>query len=137
MDEICNLVRHHAERRDWLEGFLPIFSLGGKTGSGLGTKLIETPRDNYPKTPVVTAVVWPFKSGEVAVQAYNVLLSLAHLQDCADALLVLSNDSLHRVVTQRWALRSTFLVEMNALAARHLACLLQPSQAKCPRSHLQ
>lgn len=130
MDEICNLVRRNAEQRDWLEGFLPIFSLAGGTGSGLGTKLTETLRDNYPKTPVVTAVVWPFKSGEVAVQAYNVLLSLAHLQDSADALLVLSNDSLHRVVTQRWALRSASLVEMNALAARHLACLLQPSQAK-------
>ncbi|KAH6932914.1 hypothetical protein HPB50_010680 [Hyalomma asiaticum] len=74
------------------------------------------------------SVVWPFKSGEVAVQAYNVLLSLAHLQDAADALLVLNNDSLHQVVTQRWALRSASLVEMNALAARHLACLLQPSR---------
>lgn len=129
MDEICNLVRSHAERQDWLEGFLPIFSLGGGTGSGLGTKLTEALRDDYPNTPVVTAVVWPFNSGEVAVQAYNVLLSLARLQDSADALLVLSNDSLHRVVTQRWALRSASLVEMNALAARHLACLLQPSRA--------
>ncbi|XP_037567158.1 tubulin delta chain-like [Dermacentor silvarum] len=128
LDEICDLVRCHAEQRDWLDGFLPIFSLGGGTGSGLGTKLTETLRDDYPNTPVITAVVWPFKSGEVSVQAYNVLLSLAHLQDSADALLVLSNDALHRVVTQRWALRSASLVEMNALAARHLACLLQPSR---------
>lgn len=128
LHEICDLVRRHVERQDWLDGFLPIFSLGGGTGSGLGTKLTETLRDSYSNTPLITAVVWPFKSGEVAVQAYNVLLSLAHLQDAADALLVLNNDSLHQVVTQRWALRSASLVEMNALAARHLACLLQPSR---------
>ncbi|KAH6921053.1 hypothetical protein HPB50_027961 [Hyalomma asiaticum] len=128
LDEISDLVRRHVERQDWLDGFLPIFSLGGGTGSGLGTKLTEVLRDNYSNAPLITAVVWPFKSGGVAVQAYNVLLSLAHLQDAADALLVLNNDSLHRVVTQRWALRSASLVDMNALAARNLACLLQPSE---------
>ncbi|XP_077510508.1 tubulin delta chain-like [Amblyomma americanum] len=128
LEQICDLVRRHIERRDWLDGFLPIFSLGGGTGSGLGTKLTETLRDSYPNTPVINAVVWPCKSGEVAVQAYNALLSLAHLQDSADGLLVLSNDALHRVATQRWALRNACLAEMNLLAARQLACLLQPSQ---------
>lgn len=128
LGQICEVVRRHVEQRDWLDGFLPILSLGGGTGSGLGTKLTEALRDNYPNAPVVNAVVWPFSSGEVAVQAYNVLLSLAHLQDSADALLVMGNDALHRVASQRWALRSASLAEMNAVAARQLACLLQPSR---------
>lgn len=73
-------------------------------------------------------VVWPFNSGEVAVQAYNAVLSLSHLQGASDALVVLGNDNLHHVASRRWALKNASLPELNAVGAQQIACLLQPSR---------
>lgn len=54
-------------------------SLAGGTGSGLGTHVTEMLRDLYSKAFIVNQVVAPYPSGEVIVQNYNSLLTLAHL----------------------------------------------------------
>ncbi|CAN7987198.1 unnamed protein product [Ixodes hexagonus] len=128
LDSILELIRRRVEKCDWLGGFLPLMSLGGGTGSGLGTKVTEALNRDYPSTPLVNAVVRPFSSGEVAVQAYNAVLSLSHLQDSSDALIVLNNDGLHHVASKRWALKNASLSHLNVVAAQQLACLLQPSK---------
>ncbi|XP_029850427.3 tubulin delta chain [Ixodes scapularis] len=128
LDSIMELIRRRVERCDWLDGFLPLMSLGGGTGSGLGTKVTEALSQDYPNTPLVNIVVRPFSSGEVAVQAYNAVLSLSHLQDSSDALIVLNNDGLHHVASKRWAVKNASLSHLNIVAAQQLACLLQPSK---------
>lgn len=128
LGHISDLIRQRAEKCDWIDGFFPILSLAGGTGSGLGTRITESLRDDYPHTSLVNAVVWPFNSGEVAVQAYNAVLSLSHLQGASDALVVLGNDNLHHVASRRWALKNASLPELNAVGAQQIACLLQPSR---------
>ncbi|KAG0425424.1 hypothetical protein HPB47_027402 [Ixodes persulcatus] len=128
LDSIMELIRRRVERCDWLDGFLPLMSLGGGTGSGLGTKVTEALSQDYPNTPLVNTVVRPFSSGEVAVQAYNAVLSLSHLQDSSDALILLNNDGLHHVASKRWAVKNASLSHLNIVAAQQLACLLQPSK---------
>lgn len=54
-------------------------SLAGGTGSGLGTYVTEMLRDLFPKSFIVNEVVAPYQSGEVILQSYNSLLTLAHL----------------------------------------------------------
>lgn len=54
-------------------------SLAGGTGSGVGTYVTEMLRDLYPKTFIMNEVIAPYQSGEVIVQSYNALLTLAHL----------------------------------------------------------
>lgn len=54
-------------------------SLAGGTGSGVGTYVTEMLRDLYPKAFIVNEVIAPYQSGEVIVQSYNALLTLAHL----------------------------------------------------------
>lgn len=43
----------------------------------------------------MTASFAPFQSGETAVQAYNAILSLNVLQNCADFVGYFSNDALY------------------------------------------
>lgn len=59
-------------------------SLAGGTGSGVGTRMSEMLRDEYQSSSQVHCVVWPYSSGEIAIQNYNLVLSLSHLHSCSD-----------------------------------------------------
>ena len=47
-EAVCDMLRRTAERCDSLHGFLVLFSLGGGTGSGLGTALVKLLEDEFP-----------------------------------------------------------------------------------------
>ena len=49
---------------------------------------------------MVNQVVWPYRTGEVIVQNYNAVLTLSHLYQTADAIVVMENDELHRICSQ-------------------------------------
>ena len=48
MDNVMEIVRKEAEQCDCLQGFQLTHSLGGGTGSGLGTLIISKIREEYP-----------------------------------------------------------------------------------------
>ena len=64
-------------------GFVVMQSLAGGTGSGVGARVVECLRGEYPHAFITGVVVWPFQSdgggGEVSVQAYNAVLALSKL----------------------------------------------------------
>ena len=47
-DRLEESVRYIVEKCDRLHGFLLMHSLGGGTGSGLGTAILKLLKDNYP-----------------------------------------------------------------------------------------
>lgn len=61
------------------------------------------------------------------VQNYNCVLTLAHLQPLADALLVHQNDSLHRTCAQLLRLSHISFSHMNRVVGQQLAGVLQPA----------
>lgn len=69
-------------------------SLGGGTGSGLGSRLAEEIRDLCPSSPLLTVSVLPISSGENPAQCFNSLLALATLQDVVDGVVLYENDRL-------------------------------------------
>ena len=68
IDTVIDVVRKEAEHCDCLQGFQLTHSLGGGTGSGMGTLLISKIREEYPDrimttfsvvpSPKVTSVDW-------------------------------------------------------------------------------
>ena len=48
VDSVLDVVRKEAESCDCLQGFQMTHSLGGGTGSGMGTLLISKIREEYP-----------------------------------------------------------------------------------------
>lgn len=80
---------------DYFGGFQVINSLAGGTGSGLGAHVVENLRDDFStKTPMLNIAVWPYKTGEVILQNYNVLLTLHSLLTHSDGVLPLYNDDI-------------------------------------------
>jgi tubulin delta len=80
-EEILDRVRRETERCSSLGGFVVHQSLAGGTGSGVGAYLTECMHDEYPGEQLINQVVWPYANGEVIVQNYNALLTLAHLNE--------------------------------------------------------
>lgn len=64
-----------------------LHSIAGGTGSGLGSYLLETLTDRYPKKLTQTYSVFPNNQeiSDVVVQPYNSLLSLKRLTQNADS----------------------------------------------------
>ncbi|MBA0580557.1 hypothetical protein Gorai_022769, partial [Gossypium raimondii] len=59
IDAVLDVVRQEAENCDCLQGFQVCHSLGGGTGSGMGTLLISKIREEYPDRMMMTFSVFP------------------------------------------------------------------------------
>ncbi|CAE8581594.1 unnamed protein product [Polarella glacialis] len=134
-------------------GTILAHSLGGGTGSGLGSRLVEELRDAYPRSPLLVASVLPISTGENPMQCYNALLALSALQELADGVLLYENDWLLSCAEGRsgaaaqsgsssssatvdsgdgyWN-RGASLSSMNAIVARDLVPVLCPAASVQP-----
>ena len=126
-EKILDVVQAQAEKCDYLSGFLVLMSVAGGTGSGLGSYLTECIRDNYASSSIFNTVVWPYTSGEVIVQDYNAVLTTKHLQEAADAIVLLQNDQLQKVCSKLLLLRDISFADINRIISHSLAGFLQPS----------
>lgn len=59
VDSVMDVVRKESEGCDCLQGFQLTHSLGGGTGSGMGTLLISKIREEYPDRIMTTFSVVP------------------------------------------------------------------------------
>jgi tubulin beta len=81
-----------------LLGFQVCHSLGGGTGSGMGTLLISKIREEYPDRMMLTFSVFPSpKVSDTVVEPYNATLSVHQLVENADECMVLDNEALYDI----------------------------------------
>jgi tubulin epsilon len=72
-------VRRLVERCESPQAFFVLHSLGGGTGSGLGTYLLELLADEFAETTRFVAAVCPSANDDVVTSPYNSTLALAKL----------------------------------------------------------
>jgi tubulin epsilon len=89
--EIEEKVRSAAEKCDSLQGFFFLHSLGGGTGSGLGTYILEDLEDLYPSVFRFSTCVFPSQDDDVITSPYNSMLALNTLINSADCILPVDN----------------------------------------------
>lgn len=87
-------VRHNAEHCDSLQTFLVTHSLGGGTGSGVGTYMLGLLSDEYPKICRFSTCVYPSENNDVVTSPYNVMLATSELIEHADCVFPLDNSAL-------------------------------------------
>eukprot|EP00069_Balaena_mysticetus_P014197 bmy_22249T0 len=81
VDSVLDVVRKESESCDCLQGFQLTHSLGGGTGSGMGTLLISKIREEYPDRIMNTFSVMPSpKVSDTVVEPYNATLSVHQLE---------------------------------------------------------
>lgn len=122
-------------------GTVMLHSLGGGTGSGLGTRLLEEFRDTFPSSLILAVSVLPITVGENPLQSYNSLLALSSLQELADGVVLYENDRLLAMaerVAGKVAVGSdplaggASLASMNAVIVRDLVPFLCPASPAMP-----
>ena len=126
-EEILNLARKEVERCDWFSGFLVTMSLAGGTGSGVGAYMTHCLHDTFPDAFIINQVVWPYSTGEVILQNYNTVLTLSHLYQSSDAIIILENDHLNQICTKLLGLKDVSFNDINKLISHKLASALQPA----------
>ncbi|KAI8812355.1 Tubulin/FtsZ family, GTPase domain-containing protein [Cladochytrium replicatum] len=93
-DDIVEAVRRQAEYCDALGSFFVIKSMGGGTGSGLGSYVCETLEDAFPEVHRFVAAVSPSGDDHVVTSPYNSILSLSRLINSADCVMPFENQAL-------------------------------------------
>jgi tubulin delta len=126
-DNVMEMVQKQVEHCDHLGGFLVLMSVAGGTGSGVGARVTESLRDEYPHAFSLNQVVWPYASGEVIIQDYNTLLTLAHIYDASDGVLVVQNDSIQKICSRLLGLKNVSFDAMNSVICHGLGSVLQPA----------
>jgi len=98
IDEAMDCVRKYVEDCECLQGFQLTQALGGGTGSGFGTLVLNHLRDLYPDRISCTYSVYPSpKVSDIVVEPYNALLSIAQLMESSDETFVIDNQSLMQI----------------------------------------
>ncbi|XP_044727332.1 tubulin epsilon chain-like [Chrysoperla carnea] len=93
-NDILTAVQSSLEKCDSLHGFLLLFSLGGGTGSGLGTATLKLLADNYPLIDRFVCAVYPSGTEDVIIAPYNVALSTSKLIQYASCVFPVENRQL-------------------------------------------
>ena len=119
-DEIIDMIDREADNSDSLEGFVLTHSIAGGTGSGFGSFLLEAMNDRYQKKLIQTYSVYP-NENDVVIQPYNCIFTMKRLTLNADAVVVIDNCALTRMVTDRLKLKDPTVAQMNAIVSTIMA----------------
>jgi len=118
VDHVLDVVRMEAEGSDCLQGFQLAHSLGGGTGSGMGTLLISKIREEYPDRMMNTFSVVPSpKVSDTVVEPYNCTLSIHQLVENTDATFVIDNEALYDICFRTLKLNNPTYGDLNHLVS--------------------
>ncbi|ORY85308.1 beta tubulin [Leucosporidium creatinivorum] len=109
VDAVLDVVRKETEATDCLQGFQLTHSLGGGTGSGMGTLLISKIREEFPDRMMATFSVVPSpKVSDTVVEPYNATLSVHQLVENSDETFCIDNEALYDICFRTLKLTAPF-----------------------------
>ncbi|EIE75701.1 tubulin beta chain [Rhizopus delemar RA 99-880] len=118
VESIMDVVRKEAENTDCLQGFQLAHSLGGGTGSGLGSLLLSKIREEYPDRILSTYSVVPSpKVSDTVVEPYNAVLSVHQLVENCDATYCIDNEALYDICFRTLKLTNPAYADLNQLVS--------------------
>uniref|UniRef100_A0A8C9FKQ0 Tubulin epsilon chain n=1 Tax=Pavo cristatus TaxID=9049 RepID=A0A8C9FKQ0_PAVCR len=91
-ENIVEKLRKTAEHCDCLQCFFIIHSMGGGTGSGLGTFVLNLLEDEFPEVYRFVTSVYPSGEDDVVTSPYNSVLAMKELNEHADCVLPIENE---------------------------------------------
>jgi len=101
-----------------LQGFQITHSLGGGTGSGMGTLLVTKIREQYPEKIMSTFSVVPSpKVSNAVVEPYNATLSIHQLIENTDSVVCIDNDALHEICNKSLGVSTPTYTDLNKLVS--------------------
>ena len=93
-EKIFDIVRQETEKCDCLQSFFVFHSMGGGTGSGLGSRILSLLREEYKHVYKFSVPVFPSAEDDVITSPYNSVLAIRLLTEISDCVLPIDNQAL-------------------------------------------
>ncbi|XP_015515021.1 tubulin beta-1 chain-like [Neodiprion pinetum] len=118
VDSVLDVLRKEAEGCDSLQGFQLCHSLGGGTGSGMGTLIMSKVREDFPDRIMTSFSVVPSpKVSDTVVEPYNATLSVHQLVENTDETFCIDNEALYDICFRTLKLPSPTYCDLNHLVS--------------------
>lgn len=124
VETVCDRVRKLTEQCEGLQGFLVFHSVGGGTGSGFGSLLLERLSVDYGKKSKLDFCVFPSPQISTSVvEPYNSVLSTHSLLEHTDVAFMLDNEAIYDICRDKLGLEKPTYRNLNRLIAQVISSL--------------
>ena len=124
IDLCLDRIRKLADGCSGLKGFILTHSVGGGTGSGFASLLLERISFYYEKIPKLGFCVYPSPQiSTTVVEPYNSVLSTHWLLDYLDMAVVLNNEAIYDICSKHLGIESPNFKNLNQLISQLISSL--------------
>merc|ERR1711927_122958 len=124
VDLCLDRIRKLADQCTGLQGFLVFNAVGGGTGSGLGSLLLERLSVDYGKKAKLGFTVYPSPQVSTAVvEPYNSVLSTHSLLEHTDVAVMLDNEAVYDICRRNLDIERPTYTNLNRLLAQVISSL--------------
>jgi len=121
---VMDHVRRLAEQCEGLQGFLVFHSVGGGTGSGFGSLLLEQLSIDFGKKSKLDFCIFPSPQiSTCVVEPYNSVLSTHALLEHTDVAFMLDNEAIYDICHDKLRLEKPTYTNLNRLIAQVISSL--------------
>ncbi|XP_061177805.1 tubulin beta chain-like [Saccostrea echinata] len=122
VDEVLDIMRKEAENCDCLQGFQLPHSLGGGTGSGMGTLILEKISEEFPDRMKCSYSIFPSSTvSNVAQEPYNAVLALHELLEQSDQTFCIDNEALQKICLKNLKIPNPNYGDLNHLISHTMS----------------
>jgi tubulin alpha len=124
IDVTLDKIRHLSENCDGLQGFTIFHSVGGGTGSGFASLLLERLSVDYGKKSKLDFCVYPSPQISTSVvEPYNSVLSTHSLLEHTDVAFMLDNEAIYDICRTKLQLERPTYANLNRMIAQVISSL--------------
>jgi tubulin alpha len=124
VDQILDRIRKMADSCHSLQGFLCFNSVGGGTGSGLGSLILERLSVDFGKKSKLGFTVYPSPQISTSVvEPYNSVLSTHSLLEHTDVAVVLDNEAAYDICRRQLDVERPSYTNLNRLVSQVISSL--------------
>ncbi len=122
-ETVSDIIQREAEACNCLESFYLMHSVAGGTGSGFSSFLLNELRTLFPKKIFTSYSILPSneEGSDVVVQPYNTVLSLSHLQQYCDSIVIMDNHALRCIAMDSERVKNTSFNIINSLISEAIS----------------
>jgi len=124
IDVSLDRIRKLAEQCTGLQGFMIFHSVGGGTGSGFGSLLLERLSVDYAKKSKLDFCIYPSPQVSTSVvEPYNSVLSTHSLLEHTDVAFMLDNEAIYDICKRNLSIATPSYANLNRLTAQVVSSL--------------
>jgi tubulin beta len=122
LSECMDIIRREFETCESPQGFQVCHSIGGGTGSGMGSLLTTKIKEEYPDRMLSTVSIFPSAlCSDVVVEPYNACLTIHQLTENTDEVFVIDNEKLYQITQNNLKIEKPSYDILNYLVAQSMS----------------